>query len=514
MVQNGQKANETTFNDAFLSRTDDSDTVGVVGLNNTSDPNSGNAIVNTQRAINKLFDSDGTTGESDANAKLYSSNNYVVDGDSRKQAIERLDLAIGQKMTAPLATTPDGVTVFRDGSGVIFESTGVTVDISDNMIIPGDLTVQGDLTVNGTTTTVNSATLDVTDANVTVNVSGNDATAEGAGLTVERTSTHGSIVFDSSMTSKWKAGLVGSEVEIADLSSAQNFTNKTINDALIFNQIATPSNPSASHNKLYFKSDDKLYKLTSAGTETEVGGSGANTALSNLTTTSINQNLNPSSSSILIGDTTPFGSVTTNTVNVGSTGTAGTINIKNASNNNRGVFTADSGGYGIQFEAKSALDLGLTTESINAPFLLGGITLKTGNNANASGASGGVTLETGTAGVGLRGKIKFKDGSEGTAGHVWTSSDTLGNGYWAAAPASSTFKVEYRTISAGEATAKQITLVNTPVTAGEVCLDVIGVGPQFYGDDFTVSGTTLTWNGLGLDGILANGDKIRVTYSY
>lgn len=41
-----------------------------------------------------------------------------------------------------------------------------------------------------------------------------------------------------------------------------------------FVQIATPSNPASGHNRLYFKSDDKLYKLDSGGTETEVGGGG------------------------------------------------------------------------------------------------------------------------------------------------------------------------------------------------------------------------------------------------
>jgi hypothetical protein len=44
--------------------------------------------------------------------------------------------------------------------------------------------------------------------------------------------------------------------------------------AVDFTQIATPANPAANHNKLYFKSDDKLYKLTSAGVESEVGGGG------------------------------------------------------------------------------------------------------------------------------------------------------------------------------------------------------------------------------------------------
>lgn len=48
--------------------------------------------------------------------------------------------------------------------------------------------------------------------------------------------------------------------------------------SLRMKQIATPANPSAGENKLYFKSDDKLYKLTSAGTETEIGAGGGGTA--------------------------------------------------------------------------------------------------------------------------------------------------------------------------------------------------------------------------------------------
>jgi hypothetical protein len=71
---------------------------------------------------------------------------------------------------------------------------------------------------------------------------------------------------------------------------------------------------------------------------------------------------------------------------------------------------------------------------------------------------------------------------------------------------------EYRTLTSGEASAKQITLASAPVSAGEVQLDVIGGGPQFYTDDFTVAGAVLSWSGLGLDGVLVTGDKLRVYY--
>lgn len=75
-------------------------------------------------------------------------------------------------------------------------------------------------------------------------------------------------------------------------------------------------------------------------------------------------------------------------------------------------------------------------------------------------------------------------------------------------------KTEYRTLTPAEITAKAITLAQTPASPGEVILDVIGGGAQFYGDDFVVSVATLSWNGLALDGVLASGDKLRVTYVY
>lgn len=75
-------------------------------------------------------------------------------------------------------------------------------------------------------------------------------------------------------------------------------------------------------------------------------------------------------------------------------------------------------------------------------------------------------------------------------------------------------KVEYRTITPAEESAKQITLVETPFVPGEVMLDVKGGVAQFYGDDFTVSGNILSWSGLGLDGLLAQNDKVRILYTY
>lgn len=89
--------------------------------------------------------------------------------------------------------------------------------------------IAGNLQIDGDTTTANTATLDVEDTNITVNKNGNDATSEGAGLTVERTGTDGSIIYADAAASKFKIGAVGAEIEVADISTAQTITNKSIN---------------------------------------------------------------------------------------------------------------------------------------------------------------------------------------------------------------------------------------------------------------------------------------------
>lgn len=73
--------------------------------------------------------------------------------------------------------------------------------------------------------------------------------------------------------------------------------------------------------------------------------------------------------------------------------------------------------------------------------------------------------------------------------------------------------VELHTVTLGEATAKQLTLSATPTTANFTVLEIAGAPSQFYGDDFVVTGDTLSWAGLGLDGILDTGDRLTIIYN-
>lgn len=72
----------------------------------------------------------------------------------------------------------------------------------------------------------------------------------------------------------------------------------------------------------------------------------------------------------------------------------------------------------------------------------------------------------------------------------------------------------YWTITAPEAVAKSLTLPILPGEDTEVKVDWINVGPQALGTDYTVTGTTLSWSGLGMDTEgLAEGDKLRIFYN-
>lgn len=72
--------------------------------------------------------------------------------------------------------------------------------------------------------------------------------------------------------------------------------------------------------------------------------------------------------------------------------------------------------------------------------------------------------------------------------------------------------VETRVVSSGEAAIKALTLTSVPGVPSEVILDVSGAPSQIYSLDYSISGSTLSWSGLGLDGLLTTGDNIRILY--
>lgn len=75
------------------------------------------------------------------------------------------------------------------------------------------------------------------------------------------------------------------------------------------------------------------------------------------------------------------------------------------------------------------------------------------------------------------------------------------------------YNIDKFTLSGTDITNKSVTLSAAPTTASDTRLAVIEGIEQDYGVDFTVSGSTLDWNGLGLESLLVAGDKIIVVYN-
>lgn len=117
----------------------------------------------------------------------------------------------------------------------------ITIGLPSNVTIGNNLTVTGDLQVAGTTTTVDSTTVQISDNILELNGSG----ATNGGLWIKdgtgATTDTGSIIYDTT-NDVWKAGVKGAEIEIANISGAQTFTNKTLTSpVLVTPALGTPA---------------------------------------------------------------------------------------------------------------------------------------------------------------------------------------------------------------------------------------------------------------------------------
>lgn len=221
-VSDGQLANESTFDGAFMFRNEDTDTIGRVSLLNAL-PESGPTIANAQKYINLLAENDGTASESDTTGKNYLSTFFIANGDSRKTAIGKLDTQL--KSTQDDLDALEIIVEDHEIRLTDLESNDMTIDglktFSGDTTFLEDVIIQGSLTVNGTLTAINTTELEVEDAFVTINKNGTDGTANGAGIEVERPSGNAALVFDPALASFWKIGLSASLREIIVSGVAQ-----------------------------------------------------------------------------------------------------------------------------------------------------------------------------------------------------------------------------------------------------------------------------------------------------
>ena len=76
------------------------------------------------------------------------------------------------------------------------------------------------------------------------------------------------------------------------------------------------------------------------------------------------------------------------------------------------------------------------------------------------------------------------------------------------------FDREVFVLSSKDIANKLINLHHTPTHEGGIRLLVKEAPPQMLGYDFALSGSSITWNGLGLDGMLETGEIIAIAYMY
>ena len=125
-------------------------------------------------------------GSNNANEQLHSAGTSYINGGNL--AVGTTSASARLQVNGSTSDTTATALVIRNSSGNSLFSVrnDGRVDMPQGAVnITNDLTVSGNLTVNGTTTTLNTATLDVEDKNITLNYStGNsNASADGAGIT-------------------------------------------------------------------------------------------------------------------------------------------------------------------------------------------------------------------------------------------------------------------------------------------------------------------------------------------
>lgn len=138
-VSNGQLANQTNFNAAFLSRTVDSDTTAIVGLQNT-DAASGDTISNAQQAINAGRWQTYATETISASGTV--SYNNVEDFQLRRVAGDAAAVTASNKpFGTSLGSLRDGATFRIVGTNDTNTVTFTHSDTSYGMILNGNATL-------------------------------------------------------------------------------------------------------------------------------------------------------------------------------------------------------------------------------------------------------------------------------------------------------------------------------------------------------------------------------------
>ena len=232
-----------------------------------------------------------TAGSADVEAHL-SGIDTALSNASGDRATQELD---------NLGTTSINAGLFPDGLQDFGASTNEWNNIYANVGHIDTINIRNGATVVGKIATVSSSLLEISTENIgatlstkTKDVTGSNnsgritsltgnSTGVGTGntgnITIgsgQNTSTH-AFARSGEMTLETGQAVAGGSGNInLTTGSSPSSRGKLAIDAesVEMVQVATPVNPAATKNKLYFKNDDNLYKLDSAGNEVEIGAGG------------------------------------------------------------------------------------------------------------------------------------------------------------------------------------------------------------------------------------------------
>lgn len=142
--------------------------------------------------------------------------------------------------TFPFGTTSaSGQALVTVNNGTAAASN-VVLDVKGSTSIAGDLNLTGNLNITGSIDEQTVTNLAVKDLTIRTNKGGTTAGAVGAGLQVEGTSAAliGAISYLAGSATKFQIGDGTTQADIADISTAQTFTNKSISGSQITSAVA------------------------------------------------------------------------------------------------------------------------------------------------------------------------------------------------------------------------------------------------------------------------------------
>jgi len=185
-----------------------------------------------------------TTGNLNVGGNVSVTGTSVLIGAATLSSVTANSLTVtGNTSLAAMSANSETVTGNSILGAVSSNSLSVTGNSVLGAVTSSSETVTGNLLVNGTATVGTLAVTGAASITGALSVTGNE-TLQGS-LTVNNNATI--------------TGTIG-------VSGAASLGNR-----IVFNEIATPASPAASALAVYAKNDNKLYKLTSAGVETEIG---------------------------------------------------------------------------------------------------------------------------------------------------------------------------------------------------------------------------------------------------